>query len=417
MSELNSNRFSILCEISKATSLQQIVDLAFEALGNPFFINDRAHAILAHTKKVEVEDPHWLHDITTGGKTQKPIVHQKREMDTVYKGSVKDSKPVIVTDSDLPYPRIIKALVIRGVHVGNLVMTTYFKSIKENDIEMVDIIASFVTNHMRNEHYFLSDNEHAKNNYFLRLLNGEKSTPESLMEHAKLLNWSRKQENYVIAMTSLDTELDESQNLKTVLEDFNALLNCHSFFYNERIICVLSTDYEISAWKSEALTIYNLIEKWNLVAGVSQSFQSLDELRSHYLQADRMAETASILKNGKSLYTYDEYSIYHLMDIVPSGTNLKQFCHEKVIALEAYDIAHNTVLVPTLHVYLENFKSVSKTAELMFIHRNTVTYRINKCIELMNTQLNDGNEIFAFIFSLRIIEYSNDLEYIKNKMN
>ncbi|HHV12021.1 MAG TPA: hypothetical protein GXX75_17245 [Clostridiales bacterium] len=412
MNDIKSKQFSLLSQISKATSLQQIVDLAYEALGNPFFINDRAHVILAHTKVVYIDDPHWLHDIATGGKVRKPILHQKREMDFVYLGSVKDSKPVIVTDSDLPFPRIIKALVVRGVHVGNLVMTTYFKPIQENDIEVIDIISSFVANHLRNEHYFLSDNEHAKDNYFLRLLNGEKSTPESLMEHAKLLNWSKKQENYVIAMCSLDTELDETQNLKMVLDDFNSLPNCHSLFYHDRIICILSSDYEINTWETEVANLHALIIKWNLVAGVSQGFQSLQELRKHYLQADKMIDISTVLKKGIRFYVYDEYAVYHLMSIVPSGTNLKEFCHEKILALEAYDIAHNTVLVPTLHVYLENLKSVNKTAELMFIHRNTVSYRINKCMELMNTQMEDGTEIFSFIFSLRIMEYYNKLNII-----
>jgi DNA-binding PucR family transcriptional regulator len=62
-------------------------------------------------------------------------------------------------------------------------------------------------------------------------------------------------------------------------------------------------------------------------------------------------------------------------------------------------------LCATLEVYLEQAKSLAKAAEVLFIHRNTVRYRINKCMELMNTDLEDGNEIFAYILSLRILEY------------
>ena len=32
-------------------------------------------------------------------------------------------------------------------------------------------------------------------------------------------------------------------------------------------------------------------------------------------------------------------------------------------------------------------------------------YRINRCMELMNDRLEDGNEIFAYILSLRTLEY------------
>lgn len=50
-----------------------------------------------------------------------------------------------------------------------------------------------------------------------------------------------------------------------------------------------------------------------------------------------------------------------------------------------------------------------RTAEILFIHRNTVRYRINKCMELLGSDLEDGNEIFAFILSLRMLEYRRKL--------
>ena len=39
-----------LCQLTHASSLQQICDLAYEIMGNPVFISDMAHTILAYTK-------------------------------------------------------------------------------------------------------------------------------------------------------------------------------------------------------------------------------------------------------------------------------------------------------------------------------------------------------------------------------
>ena len=44
-----------LCQLTHASSLQQICDLAYEIMGNPVFISDMAHTILAYTKCVEVD--------------------------------------------------------------------------------------------------------------------------------------------------------------------------------------------------------------------------------------------------------------------------------------------------------------------------------------------------------------------------
>jgi DNA-binding PucR family transcriptional regulator len=80
------------------------------------------------------------------------------------------------------------------------------------------------------------------------------------------------------------------------------------------------------------------------------------------------------------------------------------FCHRKVLDMEAHD-SGDAKLVPTLHAYLENTKSMAKTAAQLFLHRNTVRYRINKCMEVMESDFSDSNETFAFVLSLRILEY------------
>ena len=45
-------------------------------------------------------------------------------------------------------------------------------------------------------------------------------------------------------------------------------------------------------------------------------------------------------------------------------------------SLEAYDADKNTELYETLKIYTKTGFSKNRTAELMFMHRNTVTYRI-----------------------------------------
>ena len=85
------------------------------------------------------------------------------------------------------------------------------------------------------------------------------------------------------------------------------------------------------------------------------------------------------------------------------------FCHQKVQELADYDRVHNTELCVTLQVYLEQTKSLVHTAEILFIHRNTVRYRVNKCMELMGTQFNDGSEVFSYILSLRMLEYKTKI--------
>lgn len=40
-------------------SIQEIVDIGYELLGNPFQVVDVSYKVLAYTKNVEVDDPNW----------------------------------------------------------------------------------------------------------------------------------------------------------------------------------------------------------------------------------------------------------------------------------------------------------------------------------------------------------------------
>jgi len=77
--------------------------------------------------------------------------------------------------------------------------------------------------------------------------------------------------------------------------------------------------------------------------------------------------------------------------------------------LEKIDILHNANLMLTLRVYLDHSKSLAKTAEVLCIHRNTVRYRVKKCMEILGSDLESGIENFSFVLSLRIMEYEERL--------
>lgn len=406
MSNTTTNNYTLLRKAADANTLQQIADLSFEILGNPVFIEDRSQVKLAYSKDAKVDDPQWQSEIVNSHRRITPLHDQVKEMATAYESSSKTNLPVIIHDSDMKEARMIKTLYVRGMHVGTMVATAYCREFNEDDIELMEILSSFVSTHIKNEKYHLTTSEHAIENFLIRLLNGEKFSAESIKEHTKLLKWSSKTYNYVLDVFP-KIEKNTPVDIKAIIDEFRVLPCCHAVSYDNHIVCILSFDEEYSHWVDSNIPITSIMEKYDFLAGVSQSFQNLAHLRRGYNQAQCMSDIANTLKNGPIYFSYDECALYHMLELTDSQFPLKQFCHKKVLELEEYDTKHNTDLVPTLHAYLESFRSISHTADVMFIHRNTVSYRINKCFELLGTRIEDGNELFSFTFSLRILEYYN----------
>ncbi len=396
---------SLLCRGTQISSLQGIADLAYEVLGNPVFIEDRAQVKLAYSKNVQIEDPSWRQTIIDEGGQQPLRQAQIKEVESAHMGSIKSHLPVIVEDSHLPIPRLIKTLTVGGVHVGTMISPAYCRPFKEEDIELMEILSYYAIVQLQRRNYNISSNKRSVENFLIRLLNNEKVPSEAMQEYIKILDWNSRPYNYVIVICSRKDQ--ETAPIKDIIHAFQYTNCCRTMIYNNLIVRVYNSENWISDWENEDPGMTDLLKKHNLIAGISRSFPDLSELYDHFQQARCMLDVASTLKNGSLYFAYNENSIYHMFDTASGLYDLKQFCHRKILALEDYDIKHKTDLVPTLHMYLESLRSISKTAEIMKIHRNTVSYRINRCLELLDTRIDEGNEMFSFIFSLRILEYSN----------
>ncbi|RKJ30086.1 PucR family transcriptional regulator, partial [Butyricicoccus sp. 1XD8-22] len=61
-----------------------------------------------------------------------------------------------------------------------------------------------------------------------------------------------------------------------------------------------------------------------------------------------------------------------------------------------------TILFETLNEYLECHCQISETAKRLFVHRNTVIYRIEKCSSLLNKDLKDPEVTLQLRLALRI---------------
>lgn len=404
---MNNDVISLLCGLPRAGSLQQLCDLTYEITGNPAFISDLAHTILAYTKCVEIDDPIWRSKIIEG-RLDRNNLKQDREVGSVHAGAGEEKKPVLVEDGFMPYPRIIKTLVRRGSAVGVFVVTAYSKPFAPEDVDLIDLIASFVAPRMEDESLTATEQARTVENYFIKLIGGP-LPPERVRRSLELLGYSCAPCLYVLSVCLAPGGGPcEPEEMGQLLRSFRSIHGCTAFLYNSAIVCVYGSDEDIRSWETQAPELAELLWRENLIAGVSRRVTEISDLRTAYLQAQSTEEIGLRLGRSDRFLCYDSLASFVMLRSLPRES-LGDYCHQRIQQLGAYDEAHGTELCITLQVYLEQAKSLAKTAELLYVHRNTVRYRINKCMELMNTDLEDGNEIFAYIFSLRILEYQKKI--------
>lgn len=146
-------------------------------------------------------------------------------------------------------------------------------------------------------------------------------------------------------------------------------------------------------------------------AGVSTSFSQLQDLRAHLAEARDALFTGRLMVSSAHLYDYQQYQLYHRLLSLSDKIDLRTLCHKALAQLREVDAGGETDYYRTLYEYLDSGKDKVATAARLFIHRNTLNYRLKKIEELIGVELDAGDE-YLFLYLSFKIQHLYDVIYV-----
>ncbi len=136
-------------------------------------------------------------------------------------------------------------------------------------------------------------------------------------------------------------------------------------------------------------------------AGVSEAFAGPHGLSDASQQARWALETIPPGTAGVALYGADAHSF------LPRTLLESQHAVERILGpLVAYDAQHGSELVRTLQVYLDCDRSPKQAAAQLFVHNQTIHYRLARIQELTGRSLRSTADISDLWFALRALALS-----------
>ena len=138
------------------------------------------------------------------------------------------------------------------------------------------------------------------------------------------------------------------------------------------------------------------------VSDVQDSF--LDTPRG-YRQAREALRISDAMGLAREVVVYGDVAAYQPYLNFSSAEELDTFLHPAVIALREHDRAHAVQLLPTLSAFLKNDRDVLKTSAELYVHRNTLAYRIKRIRELCPLDLDDFNVRHRLLESILVLEH------------
>lgn len=159
--------------------------------------------------------------------------------------------------------------------------------------------------------------------------------------------------------------------------------------------------------QEKLMTMLSDEEKGALFIGIGNEYSQIKQVRKSYLEALEVIETMDFLNvKQQTTFFFYELGMYRYIKIMYKKNVNEQYRNEKIVKMMKRDVENNSELLLTLGTYLKNDCKVAQTAEELFIHPNTLSYRLKQIQELTAidfTNMDEKTELYTHLLILQLI--------------
>lgn len=167
---------------------------------------------------------------------------------------------------------------------------------------------------------------------------------------------------------------------------------------------IVLTDGSISCNRSSALyeALLAFSKKYGIHAFVSGRFSDIMQAKDKLRHCRFLMECVTSVTTDVVLM--DDFNTFGLLLASElKKSQLTSFCSETLLDIVEYDEQNGTEYLKTLRSYLVFNRNAKEAGAALFIHPNTVLYRIRTMQERFSFDLNDTTTVFSFTMSLYIM--------------
>ena len=139
-----------------------------------------------------------------------------------------------------------------------------------------------------------------------------------------------------------------------------------------------------------------------VVVGIGTVATHLRDLAKSYKEAQIAIEVGKVFDTEKYVINYENLGIGRLIYQLP--TTLCEMFLQEVFKKNPIDALDQETLF-TIHKFFENNLNVSETARKLFVHRNTLVYRLEKIKKLTGLDLREFDDAITFKVALMVKKY------------
>lgn len=385
--------------------------------------NNPVIIVNSHFEPMEILEYHIDNELwQTRLKSIKHAYYQIKRDTNIAKGNINNIQQIIIDETaienknEVKVSYFIKKLTVNDSHHGFVIVMDREKDITEFDLTQVNRCSNAVISAFIKYKKILETEMKYKKNFIYDLLHNNYDSEDIIVKQGRVWGWDLSKPHHLI-----NIELSSQQKLldDEVVEQAEKIIKSvvTSFFQNPitvdiygQLVVIIPdpTERNKSERRNYIKSIAGMIKKRLLVQlgvsvnqGIGRYYSSTTELCRSYQEAKIALELGKFTKGDSGIKHFEDLGVMRLLANIKTE-QLNDFCYEYLQELIEYDKNNESNMLEILQTYFEedrNFKTVSNK---LFIHANTLRYRLKKISEILNVDLENSDDFLNILVAIKI---------------
>lgn len=272
-----------------------------------------------------------------------------------------------------------------------------------------EVIVSEIISRIYYEIYNKEEKNHSMERYMTELLYGDL---ERARERIKLFPYNPEEGHKVLFINGFLKKSETYVRDVHHMKDLNWAIHraCKgsvmSLQEEDGIMVLTEATRDVKKLQAEISTNFQMrLENTRVCIGVGNEFETLEDVRRSLKEARGAMNVAMATGKMEAVNAYATLGIYRIFLNMENEQELHNLYHETLDKLVEYDKSTDGELFHTLKAHIEGGCNITKTTDMLFVHRNTVKYRLKRIEEILEVDLDDAETQFELKLAFVIGKY------------
>lgn len=398
--------------LASKLDFQSLIDFCWCAFNNPIVLMDANCKVLAISNQYDENDvdSEWSHLKKCGYSSINAIRYLRGTYTYTSTFYEQGAQYFNFINKELETPCISSSLYNNDMFCGRINILQKDRQLNNGDIQLLDYLVSIITPYIST--LALNNDSPPICNIFLSIINNEEIDLKDLQTQLDYIDW-KDNDNFRVCILSHNLDKIPKSLISMYCGVIESNLSySHAFVKNKKIVIIFN---ERKTPYSNAIEILkNIAIEASMKLSISLPLKDLKNLAIFYNQALYAFNSSQSYNPSSCLINFYDYALDYIIESSFS-INILYACHPDVLNLWQIDERSSGNKIDTLYSYLTNERSITNTAQEMYLHRNTLIYRIKKIIDLLEYDINDVYTRDYIILSIKVLKlYQNKY---KDKFN